>query len=1108
MHMINAKSTFNVKSIRLRLLLIMLILMVTSLSLLTGLSYFFANRALLESVDETASAIGVDYSNRVSAFVNNEVIFADALAVNPYVVNAANREQIVGVLADGLQRNPQFTGVNYGDLQGNMIRAQGDTAYLGDREYYQQAIRTQKTTISDPLVSRGSGRLSLAIAAPVVRNGEVVAVIQVTMPLDSLNDIVKEINFKDSGYGFILDQSGMLLAHARKPELNGRLNLMGQPGSAAADLAELDEQLIALFKRAVVSGAQIRGNYNTPNGEAFTVLTPINLQGGVRWYVAVSAPTAEVELEVVRLRTILILASCLCILLGAAAIVFVSTRFARPEEKYFKAFRHVADAVGIVNLHNEHFIEVNDAFHKIFGYDRDGVIGHTSEELGLWADEAGKRGMYDMLRRGVAIRNVEVRWHTKDNIFKTGLFSADGIKLDDEILAVFIWHDVTEQKQAEQALQEANEELERKVEERTRALFMANTDLTAMNEEMIAINDELGRANDCLHEENRLRRQTENKLLLRERQYRATTSLLTQPVDAVDVLAEEVLVDALQLVNATYGFIGTYNGHGNYFTIHHGIGIRDDLLKTRMLTEDVSLGELYKTGEALCSDDAGKYIKLPADSLKNNCMLLVPFKQNQQVKGTLAAIWAGEAKTLEEEDVAVLRQFADLALLAMERAYAQKKISHMAYYDALTGLPNRLSLNLRLEEEMKKARQGETEGFMFFIDMDDLKSVNDTLGHSAGDKVIVKAGKCLRGLFDEKSFVARISGDEFIVLVPGAVSPDKAAQLANEVLQQLCREYDLGQTRVQMSASIGVAFYPAHGDMPEELLKKADAAMYAAKEAGRNCWHLFEPALIEKTFDDMTLVNDLRRALSRKELFLQYQPQLTADGSRIVGFEALLRWKSPVHGFVSPARFIPLAEKSKLIVHIGQWVLQEACCFAKKMDAAGWRDIRVAVNISPRQLKDKYFLSSVRECIASSGIRPGQLEVEVTENVFMDALEESVRTFQQLQAEGVTLALDDFGTGFSSLTYLRNLPVNVLKIDKSFIDQIALDARQLQFVDSIINLGHTLGISIVAEGVETQTQLAELKRCGCDYVQGFVFYKPLHEQEVFALLKRQAEHSC
>jgi len=317
----------------------------------------------------------------------------------------------------------------------------------------------------------------------------------------------------------------------------------------------------------------------------------------------------------------------------------------------------------------------------------------------------------------------------------------------------------------------------------------------------------------------------------------------------------------------------------------------------------------------------------------------------------------------------------------------------------------------------------------------------------------------------------------------------------------------LAQNSMQMSASIGIVLYPEHGDMSEEILKKADAAMYAAKESGRNCWHFFEPKLLEKAVEDMALVNSLRRALTRKELFLNYQPQLTADGERIVGVEALLRWNSPEHGLVSPARFIPIAERSRLIVQIGQWVFQEACRFAKRLADMGMSDVRMAVNISPRQIKDEHFVAFVRDIIESSGVRPQQIEIEITENVFIDTLEDSIYKLKQLQEYGIKLSLDDFGTGFSSLTYLRRLPVDSLKIDKSFIDGIASDELQLKFVNSIINLGHMLGMVIVAEGVETKEQLIKLIDCGCDHIQGFLFSKPVSETDVIKLLAQSKELS-
>jgi len=764
--------------------------------------------------------------------------------------------------------------------------------------------------------------------------------------------------------------------------------------------------------------------------------------------------------------------------------------------------------IGIVNLDNGQFIEVNDAFHKVLGYKRENVIGHTADELGLWTNQSG-REVYALLRSGNQIYNVEAFWHASNGEVQIGIFSADLMKIGNELYFVFIWHDQTRQKQAEKALRQAYDDLEDKVESRTQELFAANEELTAMNEEMAAVNEELGRSNLRLYEENNIRSQTEDKLLLREQQYRATTNLLTCPADAVEPLAESVLLNAIQLVKATCGFIGMYSTGGDHFIIHHGIGIHEQLITKQIPVSNGSLERVYATGEVLYTKDCGEYISLPQNEglLVIASMILVPLKQEKQVKGILAAIWLGEINEIGQDDVEVLRQFADLAFFAMERAYIQEKIRHMAFYDLLTGLPNRLSLSLRLEEELSNARRGEAEGILLFIDMDDLKSVNDTYGHSAGDQVIIHAGKCLSAAFDDKAFIARISGDEFIVIIPGEATIENASRIANQALQQLCQEYYLAQNSMQMSASIGIVLYPEHGDMSEEILKKADAAMYAAKESGRNCWHFFEPKLLEKAVEDMALVNSLRRALTRKELFLNYQPQLTADGERIVGVEALLRWNSPEHGLVSPARFIPIAERSRLIVQIGQWVFQEACRFAKRLADMGMSDVRMAVNISPRQIKDEHFVAFVRDIIESSGVRPQQIEIEITENVFIDTLEDSIYKLKQLQEYGIKLSLDDFGTGFSSLTYLRRLPVDSLKIDKSFIDGIASDELQLKFVNSIINLGHMLGMVIVAEGVETKEQLIKLIDCGCDHIQGFLFSKPVSETDVIKLLAQSKELS-
>lgn len=328
---------FNIASIRMRLLLVILSIMLISLSVLTGVSYYFSKQALSKSVDEIAVAIGTDYANRVQASTNEFVIFVQELANNPYIQNGNDRQQIVNTLSDGIKRNNKFTGLNYGDLSGNVLRSQGDTVYIGDREYYKKAVQTKKIAISDPLVAKGTGKISLAIAVPVIVNGNLTGVLQATVPLDSLNDMVKDIKFEDSGYGVIAAKSGMIIANAQHPELNGKLNLTEKKIEPELKLgiAELDDKLISLFKTAIESGKQLKGIHTFINKDIplVSVFTPIDLPGDQRWIMMITAPVAEVTRETGTLSLILFAASIVCILLGAIAIVIFSAKFTQPITK-------------------------------------------------------------------------------------------------------------------------------------------------------------------------------------------------------------------------------------------------------------------------------------------------------------------------------------------------------------------------------------------------------------------------------------------------------------------------------------------------------------------------------------------------------------------------------------------------------------------------------------------------------------------------------------------------------------------------------------------------------------------------------------------------------
>lgn len=441
-----------------------------------------------------------------------------------------------------------------------------------------------------------------------------------------------------------------------------------------------------------------------------------------------------------------------------------------------------------------------------------------------------------------------------------------------------------------------------------------------------------------------------------------------------------------------------------------------------------------------------------------------------------------------------------ISLDITERRQYEEEIYLMAYYDGLTNLPNRTYMKQKLDEELKTARLGLTAGAVLFIDMDDLKNVNDTFGHSYGDEVIVTAGNQLQAEVGKNAVVARIGGDEFIVLLPGEADRKEVSRIAERIVKALGRDYALGESTTHLSASIGIAIYPGDGDQTEDILKNADTALYAAKGSGKNAWRFYDTSMQKFAYENMVLKRSLRGAAERGELSVHYQPVVAVADKSIIGFEALLRWHSPEHGSVPPGRFIPLAEESDTIQTIGKWVLIQACRFAGRLAGMGHDRLTVWVNVSSRQLVAADFGAIVGSAVANAGIKPRQLGIEITETVLLSSLEEGINKLQEMNNLGVGLSLDDFGTGCSSLTYLRNLPVATLKIDKSFIDTIASEPVQEPFVSAIVDMAHILGLKVVAEGVETAGQVDKLIRCRCDAIQGYVFSRPLPEEEALRLL--------
>ena len=447
------------------------------------------------------------------------------------------------------------------------------------------------------------------------------------------------------------------------------------------------------------------------------------------------------------------------------------------------------------------------------------------------------------------------------------------------------------------------------------------------------------------------------------------------------------------------------------------------------------------------------------------------------------------------------------ALLAMditdEKLHAQT-VERLAYYDALTGLPNRVHLMNVLRRELEEKEAAFCCGALLYIDMDDLKMVNDSYGHSYGDAILITAAMHMVSLAEPDFLVARVGGDEFVVWMPGVTELSKIEHCAHELVEILSREYEVRDMAFHSAASIGISLYPQHGSNAEEMLKSADVALYAAKRSGKRCWRIFQQSMQDEAYEQMQLINGLRNAIINDELFVHYQPQISMQDFRVIAFEALLRWRSAKHGNISPAIFIPLAEKSHLINDIGAWVLHEACRFCRRLIDEGNDQIRIAVNVSPKQLAAPDFIHIVETAILESRITPSHLEIEITESVFIENMSDSVEKLLLLKNRGIHVTLDDFGTGYSSLTYLRNLPVETLKIDKSFIDLIAGDSTHAALIASIVDMSHVLGLAVVAEGVETPEQLQRLIDCHCDMFQGYVASKPLPMQEAVGLLNRKS----
>ena len=436
------------------------------------------------------------------------------------------------------------------------------------------------------------------------------------------------------------------------------------------------------------------------------------------------------------------------------------------------------------------------------------------------------------------------------------------------------------------------------------------------------------------------------------------------------------------------------------------------------------------------------------------------------------------------------------------RKAAEDRSQFLAYHDALTGLPHRVLLRDRLDNALSNARRRDEKVALLFLDLDRFKSINDTFGHLYGDAVLTEVARRLKGLAREQDTVARLSGDEFLIMLTCVKDVASAAGVAERMLEAIEANFIIQGQSISVGCSIGISVFPEHGAEGETLIKNADAAMYSAKQGGRGNVRLFADRMNDEAAARMMMDKDLRLALARKEFALVYQPQMEMRSGRIIGLEALIRWHHPEMGVVPPDKFISIAENSGLIVGIGEWVLRTACKQARKWQDDGLAPVPVAVNVSAVQFRQEGFLALIRRVLRETGLSPQYLELELTEGVLLSNAEFTLSVLRELNQMEVKLAIDDFGVGFSSLSYLKNFPVSKLKIDRSFISGLGVDSKDASIVIAIISMAKSLNLKVIAEGVETEEQMSFLRQHQCDEIQGYYLSRPIAADEVAGKIRR------
>lgn len=812
------------------------------------------------------------------------------------------------------------------------------------------------------------------------------------------------------------------------------------------------------------------------------------------------------------------------------------------EEKYRNIFKHAP--VGIIQTTRDgQILTTNAALAHILGYDSAEDLMRSTTALDLWADPKQREDLYAVYEPRGFLANAEALWRRKDGTAVWVQINAHIVKSQSGRYVEGFIYDVNERKRAEEFLANTSAQRKAVLEAATRVSIIA-TDaqgiITVFNsgaERMLgyAADEMIGRSS--LLELHVAEEVTQHAAGL--------SAEFKRPISGFDVLVLRAALEDLEEREWTYvgkrGDIKTVVVAVTALRAEDG-SITGFLHVATDITERKQAEEMLRKQSAAITasmDGIGILNERLEFTYVNDAMAkLYGYPRPQSMIGKpmrelyddgeadrltttivpavrLRGRWRGEANGRRRDGFTFPQEISltatsDGGMVSIvrditERTYAEEQIKHLAYHDALTGLPNRLLFKDRLTVALSHAQRDHSRLAVLFLDLDRFKVINDSLGHNIGDQLLQAVAARVQSCVRDSDTVARLGGDEFTLLLPSLGKSEDAALVAQKIIEAVRYPFHIEGREFFITTSIGISLYPEDGADAATLIKNADTAMYQAKEQGRDNYQLFNAFVNAKALQRIALEHGLRRALVNQELTLYYQPIFDLRTGRITGMEALMRWTHPDMGSVPPAVFIPLAEATGVMVSLGGWAMREACSQAKSWHDAGFRNLSLAVNLSVTQLQQMDLVERVRDILAETGIRPDLLELEITESSAMQSPELSVRILYELKKLGIRVSLDDFGTGHSSLSYLKRFPIDTLKIDQSFVRDINSDSDTAAIVTAIIAIAHSLRLKVIAEGVEDSEQAAFLKRYACDQMQGYLVKPPVPASEFLQLM--HAPHS-